>query len=79
MYALQLTQPCNELQTFFPMELVALYSVFMVYGADPGFSKGEFKFVSDKLGGSVGMLPQENLKIWNVGDAISRAFRVNLP
>ena len=32
----------------------------------------------DKLGGSGGMLPWDNFKIWNLGDAISLAFRVNL-
>ena len=44
-------------------------------GADPGFSEGGFE---DKLGGSRGMLPQENFKVWNVRYAISWAFRVNL-
>ena len=51
-------------------------------GADPGFSEGAFDFVSAEsekmLVGSGGMLPRENLKTWNVGDAISWAFRVNL-
>ena len=53
MYALQLTQPCNELQTFVPMELVT-YSEFMVSGADAGFSKGGFEFVSVEGGTSYG-------------------------
>ena len=48
-------------------------------GADPGLG---FEFVSAEgvtsLGGGGGGGVLESFKIWNVGDAISRAFRVNL-